>query len=163
MSKHDKQNKEIKEINLELASPIDSADFSFVNNSLSSHRSSDSGCSSSSHHSSGKCGPCNLCEFIKADPSDIEKNGGRLLTVKIQVNHVCYNKKVYVACIIYGVCDKILVFKGFTTTLRKDTGSDKKACGTIERKLVFAVPDDDIFDPDKLDVRIIANYIYPCE
>lgn len=36
-------------------------------------------------------------------------------------------------------------------------------CGTIERKQVFVLPDDDMSDPLELDVRTAANYIYPCE
>ena len=105
------------------------------------------------------CGPCDLCHTIKADPINIEKHGGRLLTVKIKVNNVCYDKKVAVACIIYGKYDKILAFKAFTTILYKENGE----CGTIERTITFVVPDDDAFDPCELNVRVIANYLYPCE
>lgn len=108
-----------------------------------------------------ECGPCDLCHTIKADPTNMSKHGGRLLTVKIKVNNVCYDKKVSIACIIYGKYDKILAFKAFTTILCRENGNSK--CGTIERTLTFVIPDDDIFDPCNLNVRVIANYIYPCE
>ena len=36
-------------------------------------------------------------------------------------------------------------------------------CGTIERKILFVIPEDDICDPSELDVCTVANYIYPCE
>ena len=39
-----------------------------------------------------KCS-CDLCSAIVADPVDMEKNGARLLTVRIQVNNVCFDKK----------------------------------------------------------------------
>jgi hypothetical protein len=107
------------------------------------------------------CGPCDLCHTIKADPTNISKHGGRLLTVKIKVTNVCLDKKVSVACIIYGKNEEILVFKAFTTILFKENEHDK--CGTIERTLVFVIPNDDIFDPCNLDVLVIANYIYPCQ
>ena len=105
------------------------------------------------------CGPCDLCHTIKADPINIEKHGGRLLTVKIKVNNVCFDKKVSVATILYGKYDKILAFKAFTTILYKEN----EGCGTIERTITFVVPDDDAFDPCELKVRVIANYLYPCE
>jgi len=105
------------------------------------------------------CGPCDLCHTLKADPINIEKHGGRLLTVKIKINNVCFDKKVAVACILYGKYDTILAFKAFTTILYKENG----ACGTIERTITFVVPDDDVFDPCELRVHVIANYLYPCE
>lgn len=106
------------------------------------------------------CGPCDLCHTIKADPISISKHGGRLLTVKIKVTNVCVDKKVAVACIIYGRNEEILVFKAFTTIVFKENNNP---CGTIERTLTFVVPNDPIFDPCHLDVRVIANYIYPCK
>jgi len=36
-------------------------------------------------------------------------------------------------------------------------------CGSIKRKLMFVLPDDITCDPDELDIRVAANYIYPCE
>jgi len=117
--------------------------------------------SSVSSDSCDSCGPCDLCHTIKADPINIEKHGGRLLTVRIKVNNVCYDKKVSVACIIYGKGDKILAFKAFTTILCKENSSSN--CGIIERTLMFVVPDTDAFDPCELNVRVIANYLYPCE
>lgn len=106
------------------------------------------------------CGPCDLCQTIIADPSDISRHGGRLLTVRVKVTNVCVNKKVSVACIIYGNNGEILVFKAFTTIIVKDDPRIK--CGCIERTLKFVLPDTDTFDPDNLNVRVIANYIYPC-
>jgi hypothetical protein len=107
--------------------------------------------------------PCELCKTIKAEPVDIEKNGVRLLTVKIKVNNVCFGKKIAIACIIYDKCHRILALKGFTTILCKEYECGRDACGTVERKLVFVIPDHDICDPLELDVRILANYVYPCE
>ena len=107
--------------------------------------------------------PCELCKTIKAEPTDIEKHGARLLTVKLKVNNVCFGKKVAIACIIYDKCHKILAFKGFTTMLCKEYECGRNECGTIERKIVFIIPDNDICDPRELEVKIIANYVYPCE
>ena len=107
--------------------------------------------------------PCELCKTINTDPVDIEKNGVRLLTVKLKVNNVCFDKKVAVACIIYDKCHRILAFKGFITMICKEYECSRNSCGTIERKLVFIVPDHDLCDPLELDVRIMANYVYPCE
>ncbi|MCB2299061.1 hypothetical protein [Clostridium tagluense] len=103
---------------------------------------------------------CDLCHTVNVDPIDMEKHGAKLLTVRIQVNNVCFGKQVCVACIIYNNCHKILAFRGFCTTLCKDDGCNP--CGTIRRKLVFVLPAD-IEDPEELDVRSAANYIYPCE
>ncbi|MBU3160757.1 hypothetical protein KPL37_13495 [Clostridium frigoris] len=105
-----------------------------------------------------KCS-CDLCSVINADPVDIEKNGLRLLTVRIKVRNVCFDKKVAVAVIIYDNCHRILAFRGFITIVCKDNECGE--CGTIERKLVFVLPDD--IDLEELDVRVAANYIYPCE
>ena len=121
----------------------------------------DSHALSSDHCPDDSCGPCDLCHTIKADPINIEKHGGRLLTVKIKVKNVCYDKKVSVATILYGKYEKILAYKAFTTILFRENGSGK--CGIIERTITFVVPDDEAFDPCNLTVRIIANYIYPCE
>lgn len=107
------------------------------------------------------CEPCDLCHTIKADPISIAKHGGRLLTVRVKVINVCVDKKVSVACIIYGRNDEILVFKAFTAIVFKENSHDK--CGTIERILKFVIPNDEAFDPCNLDVRVIANYIYPCK
>lgn len=107
--------------------------------------------------------PCELCKTIKADPIDIEKHGARLLTVKLKVNNVCFDKKIAIACIIYDKCKKIMAFKGFITMICKEYECGKNECGTIERKVVFVIPDHDICDPLELDVRVIANYVYPCE
>jgi len=109
------------------------------------------------------CGPCDLCAKIKVDPIDIEKNGVRLLSVKIKVTNICFDKEITVACIIYDKCHKILAFKGFTTILCKDDKCGRNQCGTIERKLLFVLPDDDMSDPDDLEVRTVANYIHPCD
>jgi len=37
----------------------------------------------------------------------------------------------------------------------------RNECGTIERKLVFVLPDDARSNPDEIEVRTAANYIYP--
>ena len=112
------------------------------------------------YRNSAKCNKCSceLCDFINANSVDIEKNGAKLLTVKIKVNNVCIGKKVAVAAIIYDKCHRILAFKGFITIA---CGEDE--CGTIERKILFVIPEDDICDPSELDVCTVANYIYPCE
>jgi len=109
------------------------------------------------------CGPCDLCAKIKVDPIDIEKNGVRLVSVKIKVTNICFDKEISVACIIYDKCHKILAFKGFTTILCKEDKCGRNECGTIERKLLFVLPDDDMSDPDDLEIRTIANYIHPCD
>jgi len=106
---------------------------------------------------------CDLCTTVIADPVEMEENGARLLSVKIRVNNVCYNKKVCVACIIYDQSHRILAFRGFTTIVYKDNECGGNAGGTIERKLVFVLPDDDMCDPIELEIRTAANYIYPCE
>ena len=104
-----------------------------------------------------KCS-CELCNSVNAHPIEIEKHGARLLTVRVTVNNVCIDKKVAVAAIIYDKCHRILAFKGFITMA---CGDDE--CGTIERKILFVIPDDDECDPLELEVRTVANYIYPCE
>jgi len=111
-----------------------------------------------------KCiGSCDVCSTIIVDPADPLKNGARLLTVKIKVTNVCFDKKVAVAVIIYDKCDRILAFRGFTKKLRRPCECDVNACGTIVRKLVFILPDDDKYDPSNLDIVIKANYLYPCK
>lgn len=109
-----------------------------------------------------KCS-CELCDTIKAEPVDIEKHGAKLLTVRIKINNVCPDKKVAVASIIYDECNRILAFKGFITMAYRKNENCEDSCGTIERKLVFVIPDDDEFDPCKLRACTISNYIYPCE
>ena len=104
--------------------------------------------------------PKQLCSVINADPVNMEKHGDKLLTVRIRVNNVCFDKKVAVAVIIYDNCHRILAFRGFVTVVCKDSEC-RNECGTIERKLVFVLPDD--IDPEELDIRVAANYIYPCE
>ena len=106
---------------------------------------------------------CELCSFINADPVDLERHGARLLTVRIKVNNVCLGKKVAVACIIYDQCNRILAFKGFITMACANSECGNNGCGTIERKILFVIPEDDESDPSELDVRTVANYIYPCE
>lgn len=108
-----------------------------------------------------KC-DCDLCSNVIVDPIDIEKHGAKLLTARIQVNGVCFGKAVAVACIIYDNCHRILAFRGFTTVLCREEGCSNSACGTITRKLIFVLPDE-VQDPDDLDIRCVANYIYPCE
>ena len=107
--------------------------------------------------------PCELCKIVKAEPIAIDKKGARLLTVKVKICNVCFDKKVAVAVIIYDKCRRIVAFKGFTTMLSRDCECGRDACGTIERKLIFVIPDQDLCDILELDVRVIANYVYPCE
>ncbi|MBU3188283.1 hypothetical protein K9O30_02720 [Clostridium bowmanii] len=104
---------------------------------------------------------CNLCSVINVDPVDIEKHALRLLTVRIKVRNVCFDKKVAVACIIYDRCHRIVAFRGFITIICRENGCGE--CGNIERKLVFVLPDNITCDPSNLEVRTAANYIYPCE
>lgn len=101
---------------------------------------------------------CELCNFINADSVEIERHGAILVTVRVKVNNVCMDKKVAVAAIIYDKCHRILAFKGFITMACGDS-----ECGTIERKILFVIPEDDVCDPSELEVRTVANYIYPCE
>lgn len=109
----------------------------------------------------GTCGSCELCSVINADPVDMERHGARLLTVRIRVNNVCFDKKVAVACIIYDQFHRILAFRGFTTVVCRENECCKDECGTITRKLVFVLPED--IDPEELEVRTAANYLFPCE
>lgn len=109
-----------------------------------------------------KCS-CEICSTIKAEPIDIERHGVKLVTVKVKVENVCPGKKVAVAVIIYDQCDRIVALKGFTTIVRRKDECDKDSCGTIERKLVFVIPDKDEFDPCDLRVVTLSNYIFPCE
>lgn len=104
---------------------------------------------------------CELCSYINAEPVDIERHGSKLLTVRIKVNNVCPDKKVAIACIVYDDCNRIVAFKGFTTMAYGD-GCDKDYCGTIEKKIVFVLPEDEACDPHELRVRTTGNYIYPC-
>ena len=108
-----------------------------------------------------KCS-CDLCSVINADPVDMEKHGARLLTVRVRINNVCFDKKVAVAVIIYDNCHRILAFRGFITVVCRENEC-KDECGSIVRKLVFVLPDDDRSRPDEIEVRTAANYIYPCE
>ena len=114
---------------------------------------------------SGKCTErsCELCSFITANPIDMEKHGAKLLNVCIKVNNVCLGKKVAVACIITDQHHKILTFKGFIAMACPNNKCDQNSCGTIERKILFVIPDDDECDPLELEVHTVSNYIYPCE
>ena len=109
-----------------------------------------------------KCS-CDLCNSINADPIEMERHGAKLLTVRIKVNNVCLDKKIAVAAIIYDKCHRILAFKGFITMACANSECGNNGCGTIERKILFVIPEDDESDPSELDVRTVANYIYPCE
>jgi len=109
-----------------------------------------------------KCS-CELCHSINANPIELEKHGARLLTVRIKVNNVCLGKKVAVAAIIYDQCHRILAFKGFITMACGNDEYGKDECGTIERKILFVIPEEDECHPLELEVRTVANYIYPCE
>ena len=106
---------------------------------------------------------CELCSCINAKPENLESHGARLLTVRIRINNVCPDKKVAVACVLYDECHRIVAFKGFITMVCESRESSKSSCGTIERKIVFVIPDGDECDPIKLKARTISNYIYPCE
>lgn len=106
---------------------------------------------------------CDLCTTIIADPGAMVQHGARLLTVKVKVNNICFDKKVAIAVIIYDECHKIVAFRGFTRKLRRENKCDESSCGTIARKLVFVLPDGDRFDPSRLTICTKANYIYPCK
>jgi hypothetical protein len=110
-------------------------------------------------NNNSKCDCGEVCNTINADPVNMENNGAKLLTVRVQVDNVLFGKEVTVACIIYDKCHRILAFRGFTTKLCKE--NECCPCGTIRRKLVFVLPDD--VDIEDLEVRVAANYIYPCE
>jgi hypothetical protein len=105
---------------------------------------------------------CDLCTTIIADPLEMVQHGARLLTVKIKIKDICFDKKVAVAVIIYDQCHRIVAFRGFTKKLRRDDKCCESSCGTIERKLVFVLPDGDEFDPSRLNIVTKANYIFPC-
>jgi hypothetical protein len=109
-----------------------------------------------------KCS-CELCTNINAKPINLEKHGAKLVSVRVKINNVCLGKKVAVAVVIYDQCERILAFKGFVTMAHDNNECDRDSCGTIERKLVFVIPENGEFDPCDLEVRTIANYIYPCE
>lgn len=113
-------------------------------------------------HKQSKCS-CDVCDFINARPIELERNGVQLVTVRIKVNNVCVGKKVAVAAIIYDQFHRILAFKGFITMIREKDECGKDKCGTIERKIVFVLPDEDECSPLELEACTIANYIYPCE
>ncbi|WP_297421955.1 hypothetical protein [Clostridium sp.] len=104
---------------------------------------------------------CELCSCINACPVDIERHGSKLLTVKIKVNNVCPGKKVAIACIVYDDNNRIVAFKGFTT-MAHGYECDSDSCGTIEKKIVFVLPEGEACNPDELRVRTIGNYVYPC-
>lgn len=106
---------------------------------------------------------CELCRTINADPIDMERHGAKLVTAKVKINNVCLGKKVAVACVIYDQNNKILAFKGFNTMASGDASDVNKSCGTIEREILFVIPENYNCDLDKLNVRTKANYIYPCE
>jgi hypothetical protein len=118
-----------------------------------------------SYEKRGKCTKhsCELCSTINARPLNLEKHGAKLVTVRVKINNVCLGKKVAIAVILYDECDKILAFKGFVTMAHEDNPCDCDACGTIERKVVFVIPEHEECDPEKCKVHIIGNYIYPCE
>lgn len=106
---------------------------------------------------------CELCSAINARPVDLERHGAKLVTVRIRINNVCFDKKVAVAVILYDESNKIIAFKGFITIICKHNECRDDSCGTIERKVVFVLPEDDDYEPLKCNVKTIANYIYPCE
>lgn len=109
-----------------------------------------------------KCS-CEVCDFINANPIELERNGVQLVTVRIKVNNVCIGKKVAVAAVIYDQCHRIIAFKGFIAKAWGKDECEKDECGTIERKIVFVLPEDDGCNPLELEACTIANYIYPCE
>lgn len=106
---------------------------------------------------------CELCSTINSKSVNLEKHGAKLLTVRIKINNVCLGKKVAIAAIVYDEDDRILAFKGFVTMAHEDNSCEPDACGTIERKIVFVIPEHEECDPERLRVRTIGNYIYPCE
>ncbi|MDR3594692.1 hypothetical protein [Clostridium sp.] len=106
---------------------------------------------------------CELCSCINAKPVDMERHGAKLLTVRIKINNVCIGKKVAIAAVLCDEGDRIVAFKGFITMAQEENACDHEACGTIERKIVFVIPEHEQCDTRKLKVRTISNYIYPCD
>jgi hypothetical protein len=107
--------------------------------------------------------PCELCKTSEPGPVDLEKNTGRLLKVKVCLNNICFGKKLSIGCIIYDNNYKIVAFKAFTTMLNQEGECGNNTCGTFRRQLFFVLPESNICDALDLNVRIIANYIWPCE
>ena len=110
----------------------------------------------------GRCCPGELCSTASAE-TDLERHGTKLLTVRAVVNNVEPERRVAVAVIIVDPQDRILAFRGFTTTAPRANGCDRCECVTIRRKVVFVLPDDIVDDVSDLEIRIAANYIFPCE
>ncbi|MCB2290744.1 hypothetical protein LGK97_13335 [Clostridium sp. CS001] len=110
----------------------------------------------------GLCCPGELCSTANAE-TDLERHGAKLLTVRAVVNNVEANRRVAVAVILMDPQGRILAFRGFTTTAPRGSECDKCKCVTIRRKVVFVLPDDIIDDVSDLEIRVVANYIYPCE
>ena len=110
----------------------------------------------------GRCCPGELCTTVSAE-TDMELNGARLLTVRVVINNVEPDRRVAAAVIINDPQGRILAFRGFTTTSPRANECDRCQCVTIKRKLVFVIPDDVVDDLSDLEIRVAANYIYPCE
>lgn len=104
---------------------------------------------------------CELCSCINAKPVEIERHGAKLLTVRVKINNVCLDKKAAIAVILYDDCDRIVAFKGFVTMAQEERSCDHDVCGTIERKVVFVIPEH--YNTEKLRVHTIGNYIFPCD
>ena len=110
----------------------------------------------------GLCCPGELCTTVSAE-TDMELNGAKLLTVRAVVNNVEPEKRVAVAVIINDPQGRILAFRGFTTTAPRGDECNKCKCVTIRRRVVFVLPDDIVDDVSDLEIRVAANYIFPCE
>jgi hypothetical protein len=110
----------------------------------------------------GLCCPGQLCSTASAE-TDLERHGAKLLTVRAVVNNVEPEKRVAVAVIINDPQGRILAFRGFTATAPRANGCDRCECVTIKRKVVFVLPDDIVDDVSDLEIRVVANYIFPCE
>lgn len=110
-------------------------------------------------------GSCGICSVINVEPVEMKKNGDRLLTVRIEVTNICYDKKVAVDCIIFDQNHRIIAYRSFISIVCKEYGCTKDeckdyGCGTIERKIVFILPCNDICCHLELEVEAAANYIY---
>ncbi len=109
----------------------------------------------------GRCCPGELCSTVSAE-TDLDRHGAKLLKVIAVVNNVEPERKVAVAVVLVDCQNRIVAFKGFTTTSPRGCGRECE-CVTITRRVVFVLPEDIVDDISDLKIRVIANYIFPCE
>jgi hypothetical protein len=109
----------------------------------------------------GRCCPGELCSNVSAE-TDLERNGANLLTVRAVVNNVEPERRVALAVVLLDCQKRVVAFKGFTVTSPRGSGRECE-CVTITRTVIFVLPDDIVDDISDLKVRVIANYIFPCD